>query len=71
MRGDVIKMAGGICGFIHRITHSAFSVDVLVRTPAELGRRIAMNDFFLREIAEKGKVVYESDPLFQPASGRV
>jgi len=59
MRGDVIKMAGDIYGFVHRISRSAFSVDVLVRTPAEMERRIAMNDFFLREIAEKGKVVYE------------
>jgi len=70
MRGDVIKMAGDIYGFIHRITHSAFSVDVLVRTPAELERRIAMNDLFLREIAEKGKVVYESDNLRVGVEGR-
>jgi predicted nucleotidyltransferase len=61
MRGNVFKMAAEIYGFIHSVTGSAFSVDVIVRTPAELKRRIALNDFFLREITEKGAVVYDSD----------
>jgi predicted nucleotidyltransferase len=37
-----------------------FGVDLLVRTPAEVGKRLAWNDFFLREIVEKGRVLYES-----------
>jgi hypothetical protein len=33
-------------------------MDVLVRTPAEVEERLAMGDFFLAEILEKGKVLY-------------
>lgn len=61
MRGDVVKKAAEIYGFIHRATGSAFSVDVLVRTPAEMKHRITLNDFFIREIVEKGIVLYESN----------
>ena len=35
-------------------------VDLVVRTPEEVRQRLAWNDFFLREIMEKGKVLYES-----------
>ncbi len=35
-------------------------VDLMVRTPDEIRRRLAWNDFFLREIMETGKVLYES-----------
>jgi len=37
-----------------------FAVDLLVRTPVEIDQRLAWNDFFLNEIIEKGKVLYES-----------
>ena len=33
-------------------------VDLLVRTPQELRERLGMNDFFLREVVERGKVLY-------------
>ncbi len=33
-------------------------VDLLVRTPQELCERLGMNDFFLREVVERGKVLY-------------
>src|ERR671922_8427 len=33
-------------------------LDVLVRTPAEIEERLAMGDFFMAEILEKGKVLY-------------
>jgi predicted nucleotidyltransferase len=36
-----------------------FGMDILVRTPADLERRIALGDFFLREVVRKGKVIYE------------
>jgi predicted nucleotidyltransferase len=35
-------------------------VELLVRTPVQVKQRLAMNDHFLREIVEKGKVLYES-----------
>lgn len=37
-----------------------FAIDLLVRTPVEIEQRLAWNDFFIREIIEKGKVIYES-----------
>lgn len=36
-----------------------FPVDIIVRTPAELTERLAIGDFFVREILTKGKVLYE------------
>ncbi len=37
-----------------------FSMDLLVRSPEEIAYRISHNDWFLREITEKGEVLYES-----------
>lgn len=37
-----------------------FAIDLLVRSPVEVEQRLAWNDFFMREIIEKGKVIYES-----------
>jgi len=34
-------------------------LDLLVRTPSEVAKRLNWGDFFLREILEKGKVMYE------------
>lgn len=39
-------------------TRPAFPVDILVRTPAQIEQRISMNDFFMREIFERGKVLF-------------
>jgi len=38
--------------------HTA-SIDLLVYTPEEIAARIEMNDFFILDIMEHGKVVYE------------
>lgn len=39
-------------------TKPRFPIDIMVRKPAELQKRLKMGDFFLREITEKGKVLY-------------
>lgn len=36
-----------------------FPMDLLVRTPEEIRRRLRMGDFFFEEILRKGKVLYE------------
>ncbi len=36
-----------------------FGLDILVKTPKIFNERIQMGDTFLREIAQKGKVLYE------------
>jgi predicted nucleotidyltransferase len=41
-------------------TKPRFPIDIMVRKPAELKKRLEMGDFFLREIVEKGKVLYEA-----------
>jgi predicted nucleotidyltransferase len=56
---------------ILRKTQVRFAVDLLVRTPLEVRQRLAWNDFFLREIIEKGRVLYESaDARMGRKSGR-
>ena len=39
----------------------AFPVDILVRSADQVQKRISMNDFFMREIVEKGKVLFAAD----------
>ena len=36
------------------------SVDIVVRTPAEIAERLAIGDFFIYEILEKGRVLYDA-----------
>ncbi len=53
---ETTKQAGKIGQRIPR----RFSMDLLVRSPKEIAYRISHNDWFLREITEKGEVLYES-----------
>jgi len=34
-------------------------MDILVRTPEEIQRRLNMGDYFIREVLERGRVLYE------------
>jgi len=36
-----------------------FGMDILVRTPQQIQKRISMGDYFLREIMTRGQVLYE------------
>ena len=38
-----------------------FPMDLIVRTPEKVRERVEMGDDFMREILEKGKVLYETD----------
>jgi predicted nucleotidyltransferase len=42
-----------------RIPH-CLPIDVLVRTPEFVAERVAMGDCFMREIVERGRVLYEA-----------
>lgn len=46
-----------------RIPHR-FSMDLLVRSPEDIAYRISHNDWFLREVTEKGEVLYESENFY-------
>jgi predicted nucleotidyltransferase len=39
---------------------TAVAFDLLVRTPQQVSQRLAMGDTFMRDILERGKVVYEA-----------
>ena len=45
---------------IATVTHPHFAVDLLVRTPEQVKARLDLGDFFIREIVENGKVLYEA-----------
>jgi uncharacterized protein len=42
-----------------RVEHH-FALDLLVRTPAEVKKRLALGDFFLKEVVTDGKTLYKS-----------
>ncbi len=46
---------------IRRKIQTTVPLDLLVRTSEQVRARIEMEDFFMREINEKGKVLYEAD----------
>jgi predicted nucleotidyltransferase len=37
-----------------------FPLDLIVRSPREVDRRLAWGDLFLREVTERGEVLYEA-----------
>ena len=46
---------------IRRDLSSMMPLDLLVRTPEQVRERVEMEDFFMREIVEQGKVPYDAD----------
>jgi predicted nucleotidyltransferase len=38
-----------------------FPLDLIVRTAKQVEERVAMNDWFMREIVEKGRTLYEGN----------
>jgi predicted nucleotidyltransferase len=46
---------------IRLATRPTFALDLLVRTPREVEKRLAMGDTFIRDILDHGKVLYEAD----------
>ncbi len=48
---------------VRRELSSAMPLDILVKTPTQIANRIDMEDFFVREIIDNGKVLYETGDL--------
>jgi predicted nucleotidyltransferase len=61
-----IDMAIRICRAFER----PFALDLIVRTPMHLERGLKEGDWFLREVMEKGKVVYEAPDRRLGTQGR-
>ncbi len=53
---DVVNQAIRIC----MAFEPPFSLDLIVRTPKQLERGLRDDDWFLREVMEKGKMLYEA-----------
>lgn len=63
---DVVNMAIRIDLAFER----PFSLDLIVRTPKQIEMGFRDNDWFLREIVEKGKLLYEAQDNQLGAQGR-
>lgn len=58
--GSPFRQAGTI---LHRVVQSVgvLPLDLLVKTAEQLQERLAIGDSFVRDILERGKVLYEAD----------
>lgn len=55
-RGRPVRQAIAILNKLNMLT----PIDLLVRTPEQIQERLALGDRFIREILERGKVMYEA-----------
>jgi len=55
-RGNAVRKAVEIV----RKLRPRFAVDLIVRTPQQFRRRVNQNDFFLKDVERRGKVLYEA-----------
>ena len=46
---------------IRKRVRAGFPMDLIVRSPRAIRKRLAMDDFFITEILEKGETLYEVD----------
>jgi hypothetical protein len=46
---------------IRNRVNAALPLDLIVRTPEQLADRLAQNDWFIREIVERGRTLYEAN----------
>jgi predicted nucleotidyltransferase len=58
--GSPFRQAAVILGHVVR-TVGVVPMDLLVRTTEQVNQRIQMGDTFMREIIERGRVMYEAD----------
>jgi predicted nucleotidyltransferase len=54
--GTPARTAGSI---IFRV-HAGFPMDVIARTHQQVEERLSMDDYFMMDVVEKGKVLYEA-----------
>ncbi|MBI4625087.1 MAG: nucleotidyltransferase domain-containing protein [Verrucomicrobia bacterium] len=55
-----VKRAPYEAAKIRTEVRAPFSLDLLVRSPEELRRRLELGDCFMREIVEQGRVLHEA-----------
>lgn len=73
MDTDLRETAQAMCT-LQQVEHH-FGLDVIVRTPSSLARRVALGDPFMIEVLDRGKVMYERSPrlhfLFPSAQSKL
>jgi predicted nucleotidyltransferase len=45
---------------MNMVNHPGYPVDLIVRTPEQISDRLDKDDFFIRDVIERGKVFYEA-----------
>jgi uncharacterized protein len=55
---------------VRQAVSAPFPLDLIVRSRPEIERRIGWNDFFLREIMQKGLTLYDADDPRMGEQGR-
>lgn len=55
---------------IRLATGSRFPMDLLVRSPSDIAKRVRGNDFFLREVMDRGLVLHAAGNARMGAEGR-
>ena len=55
---------------IHTALDTLLPLDLLVRRPEEIAKRIEMGDTFIRQIIERGKILYEAKHAGMDRKGR-
>ncbi|MFB3892541.1 MAG: nucleotidyltransferase domain-containing protein [Phycisphaerae bacterium] len=66
-KGHPLDKAGKILVRVHPGT---FAIDLLVRSPAMIAKRIRMGDCFMKEVMDTGKVIYEAPDKRVDRQGR-
>lgn len=56
---DILRRDNNVGGVLQYTDDHHFALDLLVRTPATLQRRLALGDPFLHEVLSKRIVLYE------------
>ncbi len=56
---DTKKPAWNMAVEISLMLNHTFPMDIIVKTPQYIARRLRLGDFFIKDIMEKGKVLYE------------
>lgn len=51
------------------VDHRGFPLDLIVRDPEDLRRRVEGDDYFMQEVVRRGKVLYEADDSRMGAEG--
>ncbi|MEO1391955.1 MAG: nucleotidyltransferase domain-containing protein [Cyanobacteria bacterium J06634_5] len=46
---------------IRQAIRAPFALDLLVRSSQQTQQRLDMGDFFIRDVVDKGRVIYEAD----------